>query len=144
MTTPKAVAGDTQPPTEEKLNAVLGPASPLWSGIVRAVEERIAPLDLQWKPSKSAFGSICLLRHKKRTLLYLTPDIAQVWIAIVLGRRAYESAMTSSIPGTIKKRLSEARPYAEGRGIRFPVQSLSEIPVVTRLVELKTAPRTRT
>jgi hypothetical protein len=131
------------PPTEEKLNAVLGSASPLWSGIVRAVEEMVAPLDRQWKPSKSAFGSMCLLQHKKRTLLYLTPDTEQVWVAIVLGERAYDLAMASSIPGAIKKRLSEARPYAEGRGIRFPVNSLSDIPVITRLVEFKTAPRTK-
>lgn len=32
-------------------------------------------------------------------------------------------------------------PYAEGRGIRFPASSLGDIPVITKLVEIKTTPK---
>jgi hypothetical protein len=128
-------------PTEAELKAVLGSAGVLWSGIVRAVEEMFAPLDRQWKPSKAGCGRMCLLQHKKRTLLYLTPDKEKVWIAIILGERAYDLAMASSIPAAIKKMFSEVRPYAEGRGIRFPVSSLSDIPIITKLVEIKTTPK---
>jgi hypothetical protein len=84
---------------------------------------------------------VCLLQHKKRTLLYLTPDKEKVWIAIILGGRAYDLAMASSIPAAIKKMFSEARPYAEGRGIRFPASSLGDIPMITKLVEIKTTPK---
>ena len=125
-------------PTEAELKAFLGSANVLWSGIFQAVEELFAPLDKQWRPSKTDFGHLCLLQHKKRTLLYLTPDKEKVWIAIVLGERAYGLAMASSLPVALKKMFSEARPYAEGRGIRFPVSSLSEIPMITKLVEIKT------
>jgi hypothetical protein len=62
---------------------------------------------------------ICLLQHKNRTPLYLTPDQEKITIAIVLGDRAYALAIASSLPAAIKKMFSEARPYAEGRGIRF-------------------------
>jgi hypothetical protein len=130
-----------KPPTDLELKAVLGPADVLWSGIVHAIEEMFSPLDQQWKPSKAGFGRICLLQHKKRTLLYLTPDQEQVWAAIVLGERAYSLAMASSLPAAIKKQFSEARPYAEGRGIRFPVSSLNCIPMITKLVEIKTTPK---
>jgi len=128
-------------PTEAELKAVLGSAGVLWSGIVCAVEEMFAPLDRQWKPSKAGFGRMCLLQHKKRTLLYITPDKEKVWIAIVLGERAYGLAMASSLPVAIKKMFSEAKPYAEGRGIRFPVSSLGDIPMITKLVEIKTTPK---
>ena len=128
-------------PADAELKAVLGKADAVWSAIVRAVEEKFAPLDKEWRPSKLAFGRVCLLRHRKRTLLYLTPDKGQVLVAVVLGERAYELAMASSLPAAIKKMLSEARPYAEGRGIRFPVASLSDVPVVAKLVEIKTAPK---
>ncbi|MGO8678503.1 MAG: DUF3788 family protein [Limisphaerales bacterium] len=128
-------------PTEAELRAGLGSADVLWSGIVLAVEEMFAPLDKQWKPSKAGFGRICLLQYNKRTLLYITPDDGKVWIAIVLGERACKLAMASSLPAAIKKMLSEARPYAEGRGIRFSVSSLSDIPTVKRLVEIKTTPK---
>jgi len=41
----------------------------------------------------------------------------------------------------IKKLFAEARPYAEGRGIRFPVTSTSDIPMIKMLVEIKLAPK---
>ena len=128
-------------PTSTELKAVLGSADVVWSGIVRVVEEVVAPLNAEWKPSKTEFGRMCLLQHKKRTLLYLTPEKGKVRVAIILGERAYHLAMASSLPAAIKKLFSEARPYAEGRGIRFSVSSPSDISTVKMLVELKTVPR---
>jgi hypothetical protein len=137
----KKMPAAAKAPTDAELKAVLGSAGELWSGIIHAVEEMFVPLDQQWKPSKAAFGRICLLQHKKRTLLYITPDKEKVWIAIVLGERAYGLAMAGSLPVAIKKMFSEARPYAEGRGIRFPASSLSDIPLIAKLVEIKTTPK---
>lgn len=71
----------------------------------------------------------------------MTPDKEKIWIAIVLGERAYGIAISSSLPTAIKKMFSEAKPYAEGRGIRFPVSSISDIPVIAKLVEIKTTPK---
>jgi hypothetical protein len=127
----------TKSPTETELKAVLGSAAALWSDIIRAVEAVASPLDLEWKSSKSEFGRICLLQHKKRTLLYLTPEKEKVRIAIVLGERAYGLALASSLPAAIKKMFSEAKPYAEGRGIRFVANSTEEIPTIKKLVEIK-------
>jgi hypothetical protein len=130
-----------KPPTDLELKAALGSAEALWSGIIRVVEDAASPLDAEWKPSKAEFGRMCLLQHKKRTLLYLTPEKEKVRVAIVLGERAYGLAMASSLPAAIKKMFSEARPYAEGRGIRFSVSSPSEIPTIKKLVEIKTTPK---
>jgi hypothetical protein len=130
-----------KPPADAELRAFLGKAGAVWSAIIRAVEEKFVPLDQEWKPSKLGFGRVCLLQHKKRTLLYLTPDKGQVLVAVVLGERAYQLAMASSLPAAIKTMLSEAKPYAEGRGIRFPVNSVSDVPVVATLVEIKTTPK---
>jgi Protein of unknown function (DUF3788) len=128
-------------PTDSELKAVLDSADVLWFGIIRAVEQMAGPLERQWKPSKAGFGRMCLLQHKHRTLLYLTPDKGQVWIAVVLGERASGLAMASSLPAAIKKLFSEAKPYAEGRGIRFAVNSVSDIPMIVKLVEIKTRPK---
>ena len=130
-----------KPPTDPELKAVLGSAGVLWSAIVHALEDTISPLDTEWKPSKTGFGRICLLQHKNRTLLYLTPDKGKVWIAMVLGERAYGLAMASSLPVAIKNMFSEAKPYAEGRGIRFAVSSVSDLSTIKELVEIKTAPK---
>jgi hypothetical protein len=128
-------------PNEAELKAVLGSAFALWTGIIGVVEKECGPPDQLWKPSKAEFGRICLLQCRKRTLLYMTPDKEKVWVAIVLGDRAYELAMASSLPTAIKKMFSKARPYAEGRGIRFPVSKLSDIPAIAELVEIKTTPK---
>lgn len=121
--------------------SALGRAYPLWAGIVRAVEELASPLDLEWKPSKSAFGHVCKLRHKKRTLLYLLPEPASVTVAIVLGERAFGLAMASTLSAAIKKSLSEARPYAEGRGIRVPVRATRDLATIKKLVTIKLTPK---
>jgi hypothetical protein len=128
-------------PTDAELKATLGSADALWSGIIHAVENAVSPLDTRWQASKSEFGRMCLLQHKKRTLLYLTPERENVRVAIVLGERAYGLAMASSLPAAIKKMFSEAKPYAEGRGIRFSATSPADIPTIKKLVEIKTTPK---
>ena len=127
-----------KPPTDSELKAALGSAAALWSAIVLAVEETVSPVGAEWKPSKAGFGRLCLLQHRERTLLYLTPEKEKVTVAIVLGERAYGLAMASSLPAGIKRLFSEARPYAEGRGVRFAVSSARDIPTVKKLVEIKT------
>jgi hypothetical protein len=127
-------------PTSAELQTVLGSADVVWSGIVRVVEHMVGLLNTEWKVSKTEFGRMCLLKHKKRTLLYLTPEKEKVTVAIILGERACGLAMASSLPAAIKKMFSEARPYAEGRGIRFSVSSPSDISTIQTLVELKTTP----
>jgi hypothetical protein len=128
-------------PTDAELKEALGSADALWSDIVHVVEDAVSPLDTEWKPSKTEFGRMCLLKHKKRTLLYLTPEKEKVRVAIVLGERAYGLAMASSLPAGIKRMFSEAKPYAEGRGIRFLVGSPSDISTIRKLVKIKIAPK---
>jgi hypothetical protein len=127
--------------TEPELAEILGDAKVVWLGIMAAAEQACGPFDRTWKPAKIGVGRMCLLQRKQRTLLYMIPDRAKVWIAIVLGERAYGLAMASSLPASLKKMFAEAKPYVEGRGIRFSTNSLDDIPTVVQLLELKTAPK---
>src|SRR5512133_3024805 len=133
------MAVNAKHPSMAELEGVMGPALPIWNGIISQVEAAYGPLTMTWKPSKTGFGRMCLLQHNKRTLLYLTPDKGSVWVAIILGERAFQLAMASSLPHEIKKSLFEARPYAEGRGIRFSIHSLSDLASIVKLLEVKTA-----
>lgn len=126
-------------PSRAELEEVLGSALPLWDGLIEAATAGHGPLELLWKVAKSEFGCLCALRQKKRTLLYLTPDRGKIWIAIVLGERAFQLAMASSLPQVIKTLLLEARPYVEGRGIRFPSESQEDLPMIAELLRIKTA-----
>jgi hypothetical protein len=124
-------------PSERSVTSELGTAQDLWRAIIAALTGKYDPIDLEWKPSKSDFGWMCLLKHKKRTLIYLTPEKNAVRAAIVLGERAVAAALSSRLPKAIKTMLQEAKPYAEGRGIRFPVNSAADLPVVEELVAIK-------
>ncbi|MFT3782728.1 MAG: DUF3788 family protein [Nibricoccus sp.] len=128
-------------PSMEQLHEKLGPVLPVWSYIVSALQNRYAPLETSWKPAKIGLGWLCRLIQKKRTLLYLIPDTNSLLVAVVLGERAAALALESGLPERIKTMIREARPYAEGRGIRFPVTKLSEVDAVLELVRLKTTPK---
>ncbi len=128
-------------PRDPELKAALGTAWPVWTSILESLATRFDPLDRQWKPSKAAFGRMCLLQHRQRTLVYLTPEAGAVTVAVVLGERAVGLAMDSALPAAIKTLIAGARPYVEGRGIRFAVRNARDVRTVAKLVELKTTPK---
>ncbi len=131
----------TKAPPQAELSKALGKAAAHWQAIVAALEKDFSPLDQEWRPSKLEFGRMCLLRYKDRTLLYLIPMAGQLLVGVVLGQRAFDLAMESALPDAIKKMLRDARPYAEGRGIRFTAKSAKDVASVALLVKLKTAPK---
>ncbi|CAN5583058.1 hypothetical protein BH10ACI3_BH10ACI3_29080 [soil metagenome] len=81
---------------------------------------------------------MCLLKKKKRTLLYLTPAKGVVQVGIVLGERAVGLALDSPIPESIKTLIKDARKYAEGRGIRFAVANAADVATVIDIIMIKT------
>jgi len=119
----------------------LGSSLLFWDHIVASLSETHGSIEEEWKTSKSDFGWMCLLKHKKRTLVYLTPDKSEIRVAIVLGERAVGLALASRLPAEIKLLIEAARPYAEGRGIRFPVASVEDVATVIDLVAIKTSPK---
>jgi hypothetical protein len=127
------------PPHADALSATLGPAEKIWDAVIKGVREDHAPLELEWRPSTSDFGLMCLLRQKKRTLLYMTPGAKSIVVGVVLGERAVEAALASQLPQDIKDLIHEARPYIEGRGIRFPVAKQKDVSTVLELVRIKTS-----
>ena len=124
-------------PTRESIAATLQSAMPVWDAIIESLQAEYGPLSIEWKASKSPFGWMGVLKQKKRTLLYLTPEDGAVRIGIVLGERAARQALASELPDAIKTLIADARPYAEGRGIRFAIRGIAELPIVASLVAMK-------
>lgn len=132
---------EVEEPSKAELHAALGKSTSAWPAIISGLEERYGSLELEWRPSKLAFGRMCLVRYKDRTLLYLIPMAGQLLAGVVLGERAYNIAQASRLRPAIKKMLSDAKPYAEGRGIRFVVKSNADVEQVMLLVECKMTPK---
>ena len=130
-----------QSPSPAALAAALGDSAPLWRQLVDELTSDFPGLREEWKPSKLEFGSLCLLKLKERTLLYLIPRSGDFEVSIVLGERAVALALAGDLPADLQRQLSEARQYAEGRGIRFPVTTATRIAPIRKLVAYKTAPK---
>ena len=127
------------PPPDADLGGTLGPALGTWHDLLAALEADAGPLSTEWRPSKSAFGRLCLVRRGSRTLAYLTPEPGAILVALVLGERAVAAALTADLPAAVKQSLREARAYAEGRGVRVTVRTAEEVPVVRTLLACKLA-----
>jgi hypothetical protein len=128
-------------PSVSQLAFELGSAIELWNGVLDGISERFGPVEQEWKPSKSEFGWVSLLKQRKRTLLYLTPQKGSVLAATVLGERAVGVALASELPEEMKTLLREARQFAEGRGIRFAIKDAPDISSLVELVGIKTKPK---
>ena len=128
-------------PTPQQLGAALKSAATLWDEIVATFSQAYAPLEVEWKAAKTDFGAFCRLKHHRRTLLYLLPTPHSFEVAVVLGEKAAAAAANSPLPSRLKQLVADARPYVEGRGIRFHPTS-SDVGTLLQLVELKLAPQT--
>lgn len=137
----KADKKAVEAPSPSVLHAALGKSASTWPAIVSGLQERYGPLELEWRPSKLEFGRMGVVRLKNRTLVYLMPMAGQLLVGVVLGERSYGIAMESKLRPAIKKMLSDAKPYAEGRGIRFVVKSAADVAQVILLVDCKLAPK---
>lgn len=127
-------------PSHQSVAKKLGAAREVWAAIMDSLRAEYGVLASEWKVSKSDFGWMCVLKQKNRTVVYLTPEAGAVRVAVVLGERAAALAQASELPDSIKVLISEARPYAEGRGIRFVVRSIAELPIITDLIAMKMEP----
>ena len=128
--------------TPAELEAVLGKALVArWVSLLAALEDRYPELAQTWKPAKTgAGGRMCLLQHCERTLVYLIPREGELCASLVVGERAVALAMKAPLPEAIKTMVAEAKPYAEGRGLRLDVRTEKDVATVAALVALKTTP----
>jgi hypothetical protein len=77
----------------------------------------------------------------KRTLWYLTPTDEGLHVSMVFGVKATDAVLAADdLPEFVKTALREARPYAEGRGIRLPVAGIADVALLERLLAIKLAP----
>jgi hypothetical protein len=72
-------------------------------------------------------------------VLYMTPQVGQFLVRVVLGENAVAAAREASLPEAVLAIIDGAPRYAEGRGIRVPVTSEDDLAPVRQLVAIKLA-----
>lgn len=124
-------------PNDQDLASVLGRSKMHWDGIKEYFSDHYEPLTSNWNFPGAKYGWSHRLIQKKRTILYMIPNLKCFDVAFVLGERAAQTALASDIPHSIKKLIRGAKKYVEGRGIRFEIRTKKDVEIVKKLAEIK-------
>jgi Protein of unknown function (DUF3788) len=127
-------------PDDQALARALGGTKKFWDGLIAHIETAYAPVTPRWGHSKATPLGFLRLIRKERTILYLLPRDGFFLTAFVFGEKATAAVRTSGVPAAVVKALNEARPYAEGRGIRLETRTARDLATMKKLAAIKMAP----
>jgi hypothetical protein len=83
------------------------------------------------------YGWALRLKRKQRTIIYLAPCDNGFTASFVLGAKAVEAARNVGLPENILALLDTAPRYAEGIGLRIPIQTEGDIVAIKKLTRIK-------
>jgi hypothetical protein len=132
-----AFADKSNEPKPDDLKKVLGRANNHWTGIVEQVAGDYPPLDRSWAFSGTAWGWALRLKHKKRTIMYLTPCERYFIVGFALGEKAVRVAHEAGLDESILALIDGAKEYAEGRAVRIEVRRRRDRDQVLRIAAIK-------
>ena len=133
----------THAPAAREVEDVLGAAWGPWSDLHARIAEAYVPLEPRWTCYAKAYGWSLQLRHKKRGVIYLTPQAGRFRAGLLLSPAACTEALDLPLGKTVKDVIREAPTYPEGRAIRLVVTTARHVEDVMRLVALRMRPRRR-
>jgi hypothetical protein len=126
-------------PNERNLSEMLGRASVLWNDLKAHLASHYEPLTEKWNFAGKNYGWGLQLKHKKRTVLYMTPCKTYFLVSFALGEKAVQAAHQSDLAGSVLKIIDSARKYAEGRGVRLEARSKRDLENIKKLAAIKMA-----
>lgn len=124
-------------PTKEALQSFLGEKITWWEEIRNYAFEKYPKAFEEWNYPGKKYGWSFRVKDKKRAIIYFLPRDGFFKVAFVFGQKATDEIMKSEIRDKIKKELSSARVYAEGRGIGIPVMEESVLTDIKSLIDIK-------
>ena len=124
-------------PSDADLKEALGGQYELWMELRKMVYQKYSTGTEEWNFPGKKYGWSFRIKDKKRAIIYLLPRQDEFLVAFVFGNKAYEAILRSQVSDQIKTGLTDARVYAEGRGIRIPVPDRSALEDIYRLIDFK-------
>ena len=124
-------------PVAADLVRVLGSSEKVWRELISRMEAAYGPLTEDWSFSGAKYGWILRLKRKKRVVLYLTPQLDEFLVGVVLGDRALTLLRQDDLDPKVRSLIDEAPRYGEGTGFRIPVPSAGDIPDIEVIIEAK-------
>lgn len=126
-------------PDPALLDSALGKAAVLWHAIHDYLVEACGGITDEWAFSGAKYGWSLRLVHKKRRIIYLTPQQGGFLAGIVLGDKALAAAQAAGLPEDVLAVINAAPKYGEGTGIRLDVKYKKQLPAIKTLIDIKLA-----
>ena len=126
-------------PAEHEIAAALGECFPVWEALKNNLLKSYAPVTQAWRYYNSKSGWTLVLKHNRRTILYLLPGSGYFTVMFVFGEKAVEAAHRSDLPQEMLDRIDQAEPYVEGRTFQVQVRSGEDCENVMKLAAIKLA-----
>ncbi len=127
----------TAVPTETDIRDALGEKHVMWQAVENFVREKYPTAIAEWKFSGIKHGWIFRLKDSKRVIVYFLPRAKNFMVALIFGEKAFAKVLESSVSDDIKNALTQATPYAEGRGIRIVIENDLIFQDVKALIDIK-------
>lgn len=124
-------------PTPAALRTALGRAATHWDALVSSIDLTHGPVERVWSYAGAKFGWSMRLVRGGRVIVYLTPQAGQFLAGFALGGKAESAARAAGLPAAVLALLDAAPKYAEGRGLRVPVRTRTDVAAVRKLAAAK-------
>ena len=124
-------------PDDQALVRALGKTYPLWAEIEKHIATTLGKSVEEWKYYGLKSGWTMKTLYKKRNLFFFTACKGYFRIAFVFGDRAVAEIVTSDLPKAMIEEITNAKKYAEGRGIRIDVKTRRDVESVKKLIAFK-------
>lgn len=124
-------------PDEQDLRGTLSAQWDLWTQLREHVAEAYSGSTEEWKFYGRASGWTMLLKHKKRTIMYLFPAPGLFTVLFVFGEAAVARAGQADLPPDVMTAIRDAKAHVEGRSFSVQVTTTTDLEVVKRLIAIK-------
>lgn len=124
-------------PDDADLSTALGALKNVWDQLKQHVIDTYPPITEDWKHYGKSSGWTMKLLRKKRNLFFSYPGEGMFSLGFVFGDRAVEAVEKSSIPAHLIEELKAARKYAEGRGLKVPINTPDDLETAKQLIAIK-------
>jgi hypothetical protein len=124
-------------PDDKMLSYDLAETKTYFDKIASFIETEYGNFKPEWKFYNPKSGCILKIFTKKRNVLFVVPGIHFFRVAFTLGDKASFLLFESDLSESIKKELSEAQKYAEGRTIQLEVKTEKDLNNILEIIKIK-------
>jgi len=124
-------------PNDNMVDGAIADKKPLWDKMKSHVAENYHGISQEWKMYSKKAGWDLVFKQGKRTLFYFVPCENHFIIAFVLGEKAVNAAMQSSLSAGTKEAISDADVCAMGHSFFVFVKSEQDLEDVFALLKIK-------